>query len=79
MKARVFSPQGDASQVRQVHWPQYFVLSVSFIAKAGQRAGARDLGLEPGQEEPGSMSVESQAAPEPGPGPWHPCPLLDLE
>lgn len=53
LETRVFSIQGHACWLRQVHWLQQPVLSLSFVAEAGQGADVGHLGLEPGQEEPG--------------------------
>lgn len=79
METRVFSSQGHACQVRHIRWPQEFACSFLPVAGAGQGAGVGDLGLEPGLGEHGRVNMESQAAPEPGPGPWRPCPVVDLE
>ena len=61
---RVSSSQRHAYHVRQVHWPQEFVCPSPPVAKAGPGAGAGTVRLEPGQEEPGYSSMESQADPD---------------
>ena len=74
MNTTVFSPQGHACPLARG-----VCLSLSPCSQAGQGAGAGDLGLKPGWEEPGETSVESQAVLEPELEPWHPGPVLDLE